>query len=241
MKNVKQLLKTQNTVTFTFIGDSITWGLNHCTAEETYVACFAEEMAKAFPNAKVIRYDGIVRDELSPILRYDAITIQEEANGTIHIIRSGVGGNTVARAMARKQDFTGVLPSGTKSDYIFTMFGINDALRSDPTKYVPAEVFKENYRMLLQMLKFDTPNAKIAVMTATTNDQSIDDHVQVTYELIGEESVKLIDMNALWKGQYDSQKGNFGYGDWLATDACHPTPKSAQIMAQKIFSDLIGE
>ena len=38
-----------------------------------------------------------------------------------------------------------------------------------------------------------------------------------------------------------TQKGNFGYGDWLATDACHPTPKSTQIMAQKIFHDLIGE
>ena len=78
-------------------------------------------------------------------------------------------------------------------------------------------------------------------MTATTNDQCIDDHVQVTYELVQEEAVKLIDLNALWKEQYDTQKGNFGYGDWLATDACHPTPKSTQIMAQKIFHDLIGE
>ena len=40
MKTITQLLKTKNAVTFTFIGDSITWGLNHCTAEETYVAYF---------------------------------------------------------------------------------------------------------------------------------------------------------------------------------------------------------
>lgn len=241
MKTITQLLKTQNAVTFTYIGDSITWGLNHCTAEETYVAYFAKEMAKAFPVSKIIRYDGIVKDELSPLLRYDTTTIQDGTDGTIHIVRSGIGGNTVARAMARKQDFTGILPSGTKSDYIFTMFGINDALRSDPTKYVSAQVFKENYRILLHLLKADAPNAKIAVMTATTNDQCIDDHVQVTYELIQEESVKLIDLNTLWKQQYDPKKENFGYGDWLATDACHPTPKSAQIMAQKIFHDLIGE
>ena len=198
-------------------------------------------MAKAFPASNIIRYDGIVKDELSPLLRYDATTIQEGTYGTIHIVLSGIGGNTVARAMARKQDFIGILPSGTKSDYIFTMFGINDALRSDPTKYVSAHVFKENYRILLHLLKADAPNAKIAVMTATTNDQCIDDHVQVTYELVQEEAVKLIDLNALWKEQYDTQKGNFGYGDWLATDACHPTPKSAQIMAQKIFHYLIVE
>ena len=29
------------------------------------------------------------------------------------------------------------------------MFGINDALRADPAKYVTAEVFKENYRNLI--------------------------------------------------------------------------------------------
>lgn len=90
-------------------------------------------------------------------------------------------------------------------------------------------------------IKADAPNAKIFVMTATTNDQSIDDHVRVTRELIHEESVELIDLNALWKKQYDPAKGNFGYRDWLATDACHPTPKSAQIMARTIFQNLTGE
>lgn len=233
---------TDNQVrTIIFVGDSITWGLNHCAVEETYVAFFAAEMAHAFSKAKVIRYDGIVKDEQSPLLGYDPVVVQEGTEGTIHIIRSGVGGNTVTRAMARKQDFTGILPSGTKADYIVTMFGINDALKADPAKYVSAEVFKENYRKLLRLLKEDAPNAKLVVMTATTNDQSIDAHVRATYELIKEENVGLVDMYALWQKQYDPKKDNFGYGDWLATDACHPTPKSAKIMGQKIFSELMEE
>ena len=237
---MERLSKNQ-TLTITFVGDSITWGLNHCTAEETYVACFASEMARAFPETKVVRYDGIVKDEQSPLLGYDRVVVQDGAEGTIHIIRSGVGGNTVARAMARLQDFTGILPSGTRSDYIFTMFGINDALRADPAKYVPAEVFKENYRKLLAVLRADAPDAKLMVMTATTNDQSINEHVAATYELIKEENAELIDLHALWQAQYDPQKGNFGYGDWLATDACHPTPKSAKIMGNIIFCKLMEE
>ena len=231
----------KQTSTFVFVGDSITWGLNHCTAEETYVAFFAAEMARAFPDAKILRYDGIVRDEMSPLMGYNQVVVQDGKEGVIHIIRSGVGGNTVTRAMARKQDFTGILPSGTKADYIVTMFGINDALKADPAKYVSAEVFKENYRKLLRLLKEDAPNAKLVVMTATTNDQSIDAHVRATYELIKEENVGLVDMYALWQKQYDPKKDNFGYGDWLATDACHPTPKSAKIMGQKIFSELMEE
>ena len=231
----------KQTSTFVFVGDSITWGLNHCTGEETYVAFFAAAMAQAFPDAKVIRYDGIVKDEQSALLGYAPVVVQEGAEGAIHIIRSGVGGNTVARAMARIQDFTGILPSGTKADYIVTMFGINDALKADPTKYVSAEVFKENYRKLLRALQADAPNAKIIVMTATTNDQSIDAHVQATYALVKEENVAIIDMYALWQKQYDPEKENFCHGDWLATDACHPTPKAAKIMGEKIFRELIGE
>ena len=61
MKTITQLLKTQKAVTFTFIGDSITWGLNHCTAEETYVAYFAKEIAKAFPGSKIILISAIVQ------------------------------------------------------------------------------------------------------------------------------------------------------------------------------------
>ena len=231
------------TFTITFVGDSITWGLNHCTAEETYVACFAREVAHKFLGAKVIRYDGIV-EEPQGLVGYEPVTVQEGTEGTIHIIRSGVGGNTVARAMARKQTFTGILPSKTRSDYILTMFGINDALYADPEKYVSAEVFKENYRKLLKLLKEDAPDAKIVVMTATTNDQSIEEHVKLTYELVNEENVGLIDMYALWQQQYDHEKEHFGYGDWLSdvsTDACHPTPKSAKIMGEKIFRELIGE
>lgn len=41
-------------MTLNFCGDSITFGLTHCTAEETYAAVFARN----FKGCRVIRYDG---------------------------------------------------------------------------------------------------------------------------------------------------------------------------------------
>lgn len=235
---IMRLLKKQGTATFTFIGDSITWGLNFCNNEQTYVACFARKMAEAFRNVGVIRYDGIAADEASPLIRYDAKVLSDGSEGTLHVIRSGVGGNTVLRALARKRDFTGILPSKTRSDYIFTMFGINDALRSDKSKYVSPAEFKENYRTLIDVLKRDTPNAEIFIMTATTNDQNINAHVAATHELIREEKLGIIDLNALWNAHYDKTSENFGHGDWLANDACHPTYEAAEAMANEIFEKI---
>lgn len=232
---IMSLLEKQGAVTFTFIGDSITWGLNFCNNEQTYVACFARKMSDAFRNAAVIRYDGIATDEASSLIRYDERVLSDNTEGILHVIRSGVGGDTVLRALKRKQDFTGILPSKTHSDYIFTMFGINDALRSDKSKYVSPDEFKENYRTLINVLKSDTPDAEILVMTATTNDQTINAHVAATHELIREESLGIIDLNALWSAHYDKTKKNFGHGDWLANDACHPTSIAAEAMANEIF------
>lgn len=140
-------------------------------------------MAKRYPKATVIRYDGIVETEQQPLRGYEPVFVQKGNQGTVFVLRSGVGGNTVARAQARLGDFTGRLASGTHSDWIFTMFGINDALRSDPQKYVPARVFREQYRELIHTLQADVPEAKLYLMTATTNDQTIEDHVAATYAL----------------------------------------------------------
>ena len=100
-------------VTFVFVGDSITYGRNFCEADETYVAVFAQLMAKKYPDASVYRYDGIYESEMHPIHTYEKFQISKGKKGNIHVIRSGVGGNTVARANERFFNYTGILASGT--------------------------------------------------------------------------------------------------------------------------------
>ena len=80
-------------------------------------------------------------------------------------------------------------------------------------------------------------------MTATTNDQCIDYHVALTYDLAKEENLSIIDLHLLWKNHYDKNANNFGHGDWLApncADACHPMPKATKVMAQTIFNNFFN-
>ena len=144
-------IRCNEDITIEFVGDSITHGLNHCLIEETYVAKFASLMAKRFENYTVCRYDGVVADELSPMKSFDGpiLVSQGKGQGRIDVIKNGIGGNTLQRAMKRIDDFTGILVNGKAPDVIFMMFGINDALKSDPSKYVTAEQFKINYKALI--------------------------------------------------------------------------------------------
>lgn len=52
------------------VGDSVTWGLNHCSEEETYCAELARLFAKSMPEANIVRYDGIVKEERRPLYGY---------------------------------------------------------------------------------------------------------------------------------------------------------------------------
>lgn len=233
----KQILTSGGELTFTFVGDSLTFGLDHCAADETYVACFARRVGELFPSAALYRYDGIPAGELSPLSGYEKTEMRAGACGKIHVLRSGVGGNTVLRAMNRFGDYTGVLPSGGRSDFIFTLFGVNDALYKDPRKYVTPQVFAEHYRELIARLKASEPEAEIFIITASTNDQCIDAHVEQSIRVARELGIPLIDLNSLWSAHFCKDADNFGHGDWLAGgyDATHFTPKSAKISADFIF------
>ena len=237
IEKISEKIKNGETVTFTFVGDSVTQGTDHCTPDETYVAFFASFMAKEFPETQVVRYDGKVVSGNDPLDGYAEFIIQNGTKGRINVLRSGVGGNTIVRAMKRFGDYTGVLPCGTHSDYIFLMFGINDALTPDPAKYVTPDVFKTQYSDMIDKLAEAEPQAKIIILPATTNGDSIDVHVERTYEIVKEKNLPIIDTFRLWKDHYDPNADNYGHGDWLYGngDACHPMPKSSAIMAEYIF------
>lgn len=243
MKKFVEKLKNNEDITIQFVGDSITHGTNHCRIEETYVAQFTSLVARRFENYSVFRYDGVVADELSPMKCFDGpilVSYRENA-GKIDVIKNGVGGNSVQRALNRIDDFTGILPNGSEPDVVFTMFGINDALKSNPQKYVTSEQFRINYKRLIDEIKSRNPDAFIIMMIATYNDQTIDEHCEKSRELANEEGIPYIDLHKLWKDHYREGAEHHGHGDWLAndTDACHPTPKAAYILAETIFEEFL--
>ena len=238
-EKIEKILAEGGDVTFTFVGDSITFGWHYCTPDETYVAVFASLLAKKYPNASVYRYDGIYESEAHPIHTYIKREISAGEGGRIHVVRSGVGGNTVARVAARFFNYTGVLESGTRSDFIFTMLGINDSLKSEPDRYIDEETFEIRYRELLSNIRQSEPQAELIVMSATTYREGLEGYIDKTYKICREEDIPLIDMHALWQDHYEEGAENFGHKDWLRpTDSCHPTPTSARAMGEKIFEDI---
>lgn len=245
MNNYKTVLtKIQNGehLTFDFVGDSVTRGTNHCTNDETYVARFASYLAKEFPNVTVRRIDGIAPDELMPIHHFEDPKIVSEGQGAvIDVIRNGVGGNTILRAHKRIGDFTGTLANGRRPDVTFMMFGINDSLTHVPDRYVAPEVFKDNYRNLINAIREKNPETLFIIMTPTTNDKDVSSHAEMVRKLCAEEGFALVDTNALWSEHYDPDAENFGHGDWLkgGRDACHPTPKGADATAKFIFDEFL--
>lgn len=226
-------------MTINFVGDSITHGLNHCRAEETYTAKFAMFLARIFKKHTIRRYDGIYLDGEAPMKEFEGpiLVALGEEKGTIDVLKNGIGGNTVIRAYNRIDDFTGILANGRRPDITFMMFGINDALKSDPKKYTSPQEFKSNYKMLINEVRRRNPDTFIIMMGATFNDQTIELHCEKSKQLAREEGIPYIDLHELWMKHYDASAENFGQGNWLAggTDACHPTPTAAEIMAKYIF------
>lgn len=239
--DIEKLLKEKGHITIDVVGDSITQGEDHCTSEETYVAQFAKMLAEKYVDATVVRYDGVVKDGLSPMAGFKAVEVSRGAGEyRIDVIRNGIGGNSVRRAINRISDFTGELANGRCADVAVFMFGINDALLSDSTKYVTAEKFGEDYREMLDRFA-QSENAEIVIMSATTNDQTIDAHVAKTAKVAAERGLVYVDQNKVWNEHYDETMPNFGHGDWLSNvsyDACHPTPTGALQIARTLFESV---
>ena len=241
LASVKNKIKNGQDLTIEFVGDSITHGLNFCGIEETYVAKFAYLLAKELESYTVYRYDGVVKTELLPMERFDGpiLVSKGKGEGKIDVIKNGVGGNTAVRAYKRIDDFTGILPNGKEPDVTFMMFGINDALKIDPDKYVDADTFKSNYKMLISEVRKRNPETVIIIMSATTSNITIEEHCAKTVEIVKEEGFPYIDLHKLWNDHYDENAENYGHGDWLVSDPWHPTPKAAEIMAKYILDEFM--
>ena len=236
---ISKLLESKDRVTIDIVGDSITWGLNHCSEDETYSAYFAGLLAEKYSYVSVYRYDGITHDELKSMERFSEPIQVSKVNcrKRIDVIKNGIGGKTVRRAINRLNDFSGTLANGETADVTFFMFGINDALKSDESKYVAPEKFYNDYKELLKKFRA-TEKSQIVIMSPTTNDQRIDEYAKLTKKIALENNILYIGQNELWNEHFDEDKPNFGHGDWLSGvsgDACHPTPAGARAIAEEMM------
>lgn len=241
--NISKLLETKDRVTIDIVGDSITWGLSHCSEDETYAAQFAEKLSRNFPLVSVYRYDGLAAGDLEPMKDFSEPIKVSSTKGTkrIDVIKNGICGNTVRRAINRINDFTGILANGETADITFLMFGINDALKTDKDKYVTSDKFRDDYRELINKFKI-SEKSQIVIMSATTNDQSIAEYVKMTEAIAREYGILYIDQNKVWNEHYDRSNPNFGQGDWLSNvqwDACHPTSKGAKAIADEMMKYIV--
>lgn len=247
-KNISDRINNGENYLIIAVGDSITWGLNHCSEEETYCAELARLFAKSMPESNVVRYDGIVKEARKPLECYsDPVEVQRGGKATLTLVKSGVGGDTVQRAINRFEDYSGKFINGEMPDLFLLMFGINDALASDPDKFVSPDIFYLHYSKLCDMLKNSNPTAEIVLMTPTYNDNGtstqscLDPYVRKVIKLAEENGFKYIDLHKAWMEHLIVGSNNYGQRDWLSGaegDSCHFSKKGAKDAAEYIFSNL---
>lgn len=252
IRSIVEHLETSNDFTIFFVGDSLTEGFRATSDGNTYVAKVAQGLALRYPDKRMIRYDGKRHSskdaELLPLFTYgDPIEIQNGSNGTVTVVRSGVGGNTVQRMLDRKNDFIGYELDGRKSDLFFINVGINDALITDPRKYVTSADFDKNLNLLLDEIEIGAPYADIILMTPTFNDlgdtpySHLEPYADVMRSVAAKRSIPLIDLHKVWMDHLTVGGENFGQGDWLSgvkNDACHPSDAGHAAIAQAILDSL---
>ena len=232
------------------VGDSVTYGVIHCRPEETYTAKLAAAFAGQYRTCTVLRYDGIYHDDNGncPLDAYDGpVLVQAGTAGCLTVVRSGVGGDTVARLCNRADDFTVKLPGGMRPDLMTVMAGINDALREDPQKYVTVAEYEVHYRRLLDLLHQRLPETALVLMPPSYNDHGetaqshLEPYCDCVRRLAKEYALPLIDVHALWMAHLIPGSAHFGQRDWLSEstyDACHPTPIGSEMTARYIFDCL---
>ncbi|MDF2923472.1 MAG: hypothetical protein K0R57_2386, partial [Paenibacillaceae bacterium] len=194
----------------------------------------------------------IYLEENSPIYSYGfPVTVSNGSTSQkLHVIKSGVGGDTVARLIRRIGDYTGAVVDGIEPDLITVMAGINDSLRQDSRKYAPAAEYGNDLRALIRMIRSRTA-AGIVLMTPSYNDDgtsaesSLDPYAAAMKEAAHAEQVKLVDVHRLWMDHMILNGAVKGQGTWLSAarpgDHCHPAPDGHEATALLIFRELFPD
>lgn len=238
--DITRKLASQDELTINFAGDSLIWGKNYCDSEQTIVARFAYKLAEKFPQKSVIRYDGEVERENEPVKNFSSRLVGKgTGNGKISVIKNGVGGDTVRRALNRSADFTGKLANGKFADITFLLFGTNDSLACDPSKYVPLDVFERNYAELTELILEKKPTCKIIPISPNNSNFPIKEYCCIIEKTARSFGFPFIDVFSLWQSHYSDGAPNYGQGEWLSGDPYHPSPIGAEKTAEFIFGKFL--
>lgn len=229
------------------VGDSITWGLNHCTPEQTYTAELCKLLAKN-TSADIVRYDGIAPRNTGRLKGFERIEMRNNrADRKISVIRNGVGGDSVLRSLKRYEDFTGEITDGLRPDIITLLFGVNDALKNDPMKFVSENIFKVNLQLLIKTIYTYNPEAAVVLLTPSYNDDGmtekscLDKYAKKVKEVSVEFNIPVIDIHKKWMEHLITGSENNGQREWLSNvkwDMTHLSPIGSRVMAEHIFEGL---
>ncbi len=270
MAQIVNKIKNSSDYQIMMVGDSITYGTgsredypqtsnSSPDDEKTYVAVFAKLLGQKLSNKTILRYDGVYDSRKNEngtayIHTYNGpVTVQSGSSGKITVVRSGIGGNTVARLLKRKNDFLGKAVANKAADLFIIKSGINDALYhvdSEGQKRVEPDVYKANLNTLLTEIAKSNPNADVILMTPTVNDDhtkktssQLDIYATKMKEVAAEWGIPVIDLHKLWMDHVDKNAANYGSGDWLTTkvgDLCHPSPKGHEAIAKEMIRAMFG-
>lgn len=254
MKEIIKKLKKAKEYTIFVVGDSITEGARATDDDHTYTAAFARGLAKEFPARTILRYDGKRFDhpdaEKMNLQAFEGpYRVQSGEEGTITIVRNGLGGNTAKRLLKRKNDYIGKEFDGRTADLYILMLGINDSIQTNPEKYAEPQVFYEDLENLLKALREGNPKADLIFMTPTYNDygreaiSTVSPYAEEMRRLCQKHALPLVDQHRLWMDHLQIGAINDGQGDWLTGqkgDHCHPSNIGHQAIADELLRCLFS-
>lgn len=245
MDLIEKKINLGQNVLITVVGDSVTYGIYKAAINETYCAVLAQRLGGRFPDTQVVRYDGKMSGGSMPLAGYEeAVVVNKGNKGKITVVKCGVGGDTVRRALNRKEDYIGGFITGETTDIYMLMFGINDSLKDDASKYVSPQKFLEDLTELTSLLNRTNPNAEIVLLTPTYGDDGtskiscLEPYVENMKILADEKNYMLIDTHELWMKHLVIGGENCGQGDWLADDPWHFAPAGGIATGNYIFEEL---
>ena len=246
MDKFEDKINNGENVLITVVGDSITYGLYGAGISDTYCAVLSQRLGFRFPDTKVVRYDGKMSEGSKPLDGYEKpVVVSEGEKGKITVVKCGVGGDTVRRALNRKEDYIGAFSeTGEMPDVFLLMFGINDSLKSDASKFIEPEGFKENLRELTKLLNTENPGADLVFMTPTcggdglSKNDSVDPYADAMKEHAEETGYMLIDTHKLWMDHLEIGAEHCGQKEWLNHDPWHYTAAGGIATGNFIFEEL---
>ena len=214
------------------------------SAEFTFTAQFAKMLGEQFAQKTILRIDGEKNADRSAIIYPEgSVTVQNGTDGKITVVRCGIGGDTIKKITDRSSDFIGKEIDGKTGDLFIISSGINDSGMNKPQTYAPPSKYAQNINALLDKIYAAHPDADVILMTPTYYGDGtiLDKYSDAMKNVAATRNIAIIDQHQLWMDHKVEGAPNYGQGDWLTTDDCHPSDIGCKSMAEEMIRALFGD